>query len=74
MRKFLLIFLLGLVSCVSAQENVGRMLYVQDPRTGLCYATFHPGQNYGAITNVPCTEIVLKAVEQDRIASSSMFR
>lgn len=56
--------LLGLVACVSPQERINSITYLKDSRTNLCYALMT--NNAIVITNVPCTDLVLKAIEQDR--------
>lgn len=67
MKKILLGSLLFcLFGCDTQQERVQGLLYIKDSRTHLCFATYSLGQNTGFATNVPCSEEVEKAVEQDK--------
>jgi len=72
MKKILLIalFLLG---CETPQEQVNSLVYIKDARTHLCYATFEMGQNFGLLTNVPCSSEVEQAIDQDK-SKSQTFR
>jgi hypothetical protein len=46
---------------VIAEKVIAEGLYVQDRRTGLCFFYVEHGSRR-MITNVPCTEAVMKAV------------
>jgi hypothetical protein len=67
MKKILLIAFLLLIGCKSSkvilQYDVNRFVYVRDDRTNLCFATYYLGDDYGAFTNVPCTEEVEREIK-----------
>lgn len=72
-RLFLLFALLILVGCTTTSaksisernsELSRGLVYFQDERTEICYV-YRSGDRHHTLTNVPCTELVLKAIEQD---------
>ncbi len=71
-RVFLLVFLTTLIGCdartsqpsaKTAKDIVNNLTYVQDQRSGICYAVVefaHPGEvgsNSAGITYVPCDKV-----------------
>lgn len=64
MKKIIVVIcLLGLVACETPQGRINRITYLKDARTNLCYALVT--NNAIIITNVPCTDLVQKAIEHD---------
>lgn len=65
MKKILLIALM-MLGCETA-PSVQDLRYVKDPRTNLCFASYHMGTTYGFMTIVPCTDQVEAAIRQDTV-------
>lgn len=71
MRKILIIFLCGIIftscnmtsapSSANAQNNVTKISYIKDSRTGLCFgmlnSTSYSGYETTSITCVPCDSV-----------------
>lgn len=70
MKKFLLISLF-LTACFSNQDHVDGFSYIKDSRTDLCFAVSNMGTNQATITNVPCTDAVLKQIQLQSAQNSS---
>jgi hypothetical protein len=64
MRYLLLLCLLGCAP--SNQHRAEMIIYTKDDRTGLCFASYGWGQDYGSFTNVPCSDDVMKQVQAER--------
>lgn len=74
MKKLILIILIlqliNLIACVkteyikggsnSSKNFTSKIVYIQDTRTNLCFAW--SGQDTRTLTNVPCTEEVMKLI------------
>lgn len=73
MKIFLLVALLILTGC-ELRQDPGRIRYIRDPRTEICFAHDReaPGSGSG-FTYVPCTEQVLKAIEEDERLDRETF-
>ena len=66
MKKILLMLpLVAILGCESQQDRVNRFMYLQDSRTHLCYVSYGIGQNYGLLSNVPCSPEVMQAIKDD---------
>lgn len=71
MTSKLLFLALFLVAC-SPQEQAAQdknslqrnILYFKDTRTGICFATYRLGSQYGAMTSVECTPEIQQTAEE----------
>jgi len=61
-----MIISLLLVSCYEPHKMAYELRYIQDPRSNLCFATYNLGYQTGTMATVPCTEKVLKLIEEDK--------
>lgn len=55
-----------LMGCMTSQERIQKFTYMKDSRTNLCFVAYCLGQEYGTMSNVPCTDEVEKAIRIDR--------
>jgi len=55
--------LFSLFACQTPQDRISKITYLKDPRTNLCYAL--SSNSAVVISNVPCTDLVQKAIDQD---------
>lgn len=40
-----------------AAYNINSLLYMKDPRTNICFATYRLGYNWGSFSMVPCENV-----------------
>ena len=66
-KLFGLILFSVLISCSpNNQHRVELVVYTKDDQTGLCFASYGWGMDYGSFTNVPCNDEVMKKVQAER--------
>lgn len=63
---FSIVAFLGCTPEKVAKSYHKNLIYTIDPSTDLCFASWKIGFNIGTMTNVPCTEKVLKMIEYQR--------
>lgn len=44
------------------EATTNKLRYSQDARTGLCFAWYAPGSQYGTMSEVTCSEAVIREI------------
>jgi hypothetical protein len=66
MKTLFVMAILALTACNTYEQNQSQtdaLIYTQDYMTGLCFASRNGGEQNGVMSNVPCTDRVLQAIE-----------
>lgn len=71
-KLYLIIFVFLCAGCESSHETIMSFKYYKDESTQICFAGRYIGAQSGLLTEVPCTDLVMKRIEmQEKLQKST---